>query len=112
MTKAWHADELAALQALLQEQGDTGVDWDGLARQLPRIEGFPVRTGRAVKGQAERSGLFEAPSKRRRTALKNWADKAQYRPESRGTRQRGCADALPVTGHMVAAATSLLTAGS
>ena len=49
MTKAWHADELAALQALLQEQGDTGVDWDGLARQLPRIEGFPVRTGRAVK---------------------------------------------------------------
>ena len=52
-TKAWHADELAALQALLQEQGDTGVDWDGLARQLPRIEGFPVRTGRAVKGQAE-----------------------------------------------------------
>ena len=36
MTKAWHADELAALQALLQEQGDTGVDWDGLARQLRR----------------------------------------------------------------------------
>ena len=43
-TKAWHGDELAALQALLRGQGDTDVEWDGLARQLPRIEGIPVRT--------------------------------------------------------------------
>ena len=61
-TKAWHADELAALQACLREQGDTGVDWEDLARQLPRIEGFPVRTGRAVQNQASRLGLWEAPS--------------------------------------------------
>ena len=55
-TKAWHVDELSALQACVREQGDTGVDWDDLARQLPRIEGFPVRTGRAVQNQAPLRG--------------------------------------------------------
>ena len=37
MTKAWHADELAALQALLQEQGTqalTGTAWRGSCRAL------------------------------------------------------------------------------
>ena len=72
MTKAWHADELAALQDCLREQ-DT-VDWDDVVRQLPRIAGFPVRTGRATKKQAERFGLWEAPTKRRRTKPKNWGN--------------------------------------
>ena len=91
MTKAWHADELAALQDCLREQGDT-VDWDDVVRQLPRIAGLPVRTGRAAKKQAERFGLWEAPTKRRRTKPKSWGNQGpQYRPESRGSRQRGCA---------------------
>ena len=63
MTKAWHADELAALQACLREQGDA-VDWDDVARQLPRFAGFPVRTGRAAKKQAERFGVWDVRSVR------------------------------------------------
>ena len=88
--KLWHPHEDAALSELLKDGlPDDMPGWDLIAEQLP--SDVAVRTGRASQTRAAMLGLREAPRRQAKIGC-DWRQAARYRPESRGDRQRGCAD--------------------
>jgi hypothetical protein len=83
--KAWCAEELEALADLMDElQPREGhqEDWKQLAARLPRIDKYPVRSGRAAQTASGREELREV-LKRRRRSSSDFA--AGRQPEYRGT---------------------------